>query len=128
MDSIEIELAEVLITESLRTLRKRAAQLRGSTDVANSLIAGGLDPRDIIDAAEVRKFANRLQEFREAKWFFLAEENKSTTFEVCCDAAGLNVDAVRDQIRKDSGLDFNTRLAHKAAAKFMYKRRETLYG
>jgi hypothetical protein len=122
MENIEQVTSELIITSSLEDLRNAGEQLRKAKWVlfATDLLDGNLDKECPQTAVKVKTFSNHLNKFREARAFFVAPSSSLT---MCCDATGLDTQAVRDRLAPEMLLEFNTMLADKAVTDFMTYRR-----
>jgi len=122
MDNIEQVTSELIITSSLEDLRNAGEQLRKAkwSLFAEDLVEGNLDKECPQVAVKVKTFGNHLSKFRDARQFFT---DVSSSLGLCCEATGLDAQAVRDRLRQEMQLEFNTLLADKAVNEFMTYRR-----
>jgi len=122
VDQIETVTSELIITSSLNDLRASAEQLGKAKfiELATDLIDGNVDQECPQVAVQVKSLSNYLTTFRAAREFFV---DPGSSLSICCEATGLNVTAVRDKLRPETQLEFNTLQAHKAVTEFMTYRR-----
>ena len=112
----------LIITSSLETLRVSRTRLNQPINVglAEALIDGTVDKECPVMASRVKLFAKTLESFREARAFFMS---LGSSLGICCEVVGLNAEAVRDKLRPETQLEFNTLLAGDAVASYMDYRR-----